>query len=504
MYPAFRHIARLVRIVRTLFAHDALFPLELLHSVPTVGWLARRLSRPRRAGRPGQKLAAALQDLGPTFIKLGQALSTRPDLLGEEVARDLSFLQDRLPPFPSAEAVATVEAELGQPITALFAEFDPEPIAAASIAQVHFAVTEDGRPVAVKILRPGIEAAFARDLDLFLWLARLMERFDRGLRRLRPVDVVRTFAASVRSEMDLRLEAAAASELAENFAGDLWFRVPQVDWRRTGMRVLTLERVEGIPIDERERLIAAGHDIRAIQTHAASAFFAQVFRDGFFHADMHAGNVFVAPDGALVAIDFGIMGRLDRRTRDYLADMLIGFVTRDYELVAEVHFRAGYVPAGHSLMAFAQAVRSIGEPILERPLNEISIGRLLAHLFRVTEQFDMQTQPQLLLLQKTLLMAEGIGRRLDPTVNMWTLARPLVETWLRENRGPEARVRRLAEDAVVALERLPRLADALEAAAAHIAEDRVRLRIREEGLMARFWPIWFVIAVLAVTALIAG
>src|SRR5690606_22981540 len=216
---------------------------------------------------PGQKLAAALQDLGPTFIKLGQALSTRPDLLGEEVARDLSFLQDRLPPFPSAEAVATVEAELGQPITALFAEFDPEPIAAASIAQVHFAVTEDGRPVAVKILRPGIEAAFARDLDLFLWLARLMERFDRGLRRLRPVDVVRTFAASVRSEMDLRLEAAAASELAENFAGDLWFRVPQVDWRRTGMRVLTLERVEGIPIDERERLIAAGHDIRAIQTH---------------------------------------------------------------------------------------------------------------------------------------------------------------------------------------------------------------------------------------------
>ena len=500
MYSSLRHIARLVTIARTLARHDALFPLAVLGGVPSIGWLARRLSRQRLAGPPGRKLAAALQELGPTFIKLGQTLSTRPDLVGEDVAEDLAFLQDRLPAFPVEQALATLESELRRPLRELFASFDPTPVAAASIAQVHFAVTSAGEPVAVKVLRPGIEAAFARDIDLFLWLARLIERFDASMRRLRPVDVVRTLAETVRTEMDLRLEAAAASELGENFAGDPWFRVPDVDWTRTGQRVLTLQRVAGIPIDEREALIAAGHDIRTILGQAANAFFAQVFRDGFFHADLHAGNMFVAADGTLVAIDFGIMGRLDRRTRDYLADMLIGFVTRDYRLVAEVHFRAGYVPPHHSLPAFAQAARSIGEPILERPLNEISIGRLLSQLFQITEQFDMPTQPQLLLLQKTLLMAEGMGRRLDPTINMWTLARPLVEDWLRENRGPEARMKRIMEDAAVAAERLPELMDVIERAARRVADGAVLMHLRERW--ARLWPIWFTVAVIATMLLI--
>ena len=502
MFASLRHLAQLVTIARTLARHDALFPLEALAGMPSIGWLARRWSRQRLADPPGRKLAAALEELGPSFIKLGQTLSTRPDLVGEDVALELAALQDRLPPFPTATAVATIEGELGRPLSAVYAGFDPVPVAAASIAQVHFAITAEGEPVAVKVLRPGIEAAFARDIDLFLWLARLAERLDRSMRRLRPVEIVRTLAATVRTEMDLRLEAAAASELADNFAGDLWFRVPRVDWTRTGQRVLTLERVAGIPIDERDALVAAGHDIRTILSQAANAFFAQVFRDGFFHADMHAGNVFVAPDGGLVAVDFGIMGRLDRRTRDYLADMLIGFVTRDYRLVAEVHFRAGYVPPHQSLPAFAQAARSIGEPILERPLNEISIGRLLAQLFQITKQFEMPTQPQLLLLQKTLLMAEGMGRRLDPTINMWTLARPLVEDWLRENRGPEARVRRLVEDAVVAAERVPQLIETLERAATRVADGAVLIHLRDRGLWARLWPVWFTVAATATLLLV--
>src|SRR6185312_4674074 len=367
-----------------------------------------------------------------------QALSIRADLIGETMAADLATLQDRLPPFPGAEARRMVEAELGQDIAALYREFDDRPVAAASIAQVHFAETIEGEAVAVKVLRPGIHAAFARDLDLFFWLAHLIERRQPGLRRLRPVAVVETLARSVRLEMDLRYEAAGASELRENFAGDETFRVPRIDWLRTSRQVLTLERVGGIRVDNRAALVAAGHDLRQIMANAAGAFFHQVFRDGFFHADLHPGNLFIDPSGAVVVVDFGIMGRLDRRTRYYLADMLLGFLTGDYRRVAEVHFAAGYVPPRRSVDAFTQACRSIGEPILGKPLQEISVARLLAQLFEITERFEMETQPQLLLLQKTMVVIEGVGRRLDPTINIWVLARPLIEGWMRDNRGPEA------------------------------------------------------------------
>src|SRR6266851_8415968 len=439
-----RNLARLVQIGFILARHDALFLLDrVVVLLPLLAVL--RLLRSRDpalvAARPGLRLATALHALGPSFIKLGQLLSTRADLLGEEFAADLSQLQDRLPPFPTADARAIVETEFAQPLGTLFAGFDDEPVAAASIAQVHFAVTTSGENVAVKILRPGIAAAFARDVDLFFWLAELVESTQPGLRRLRPVEVVRTLAETVRIEMDLRLEAAAASELAENFAGDADFRVPRVDWQRTSQRVLTLERVSGIRIDDRAALFAAGHDIEAILAKAAGAFFNQVFRDGFFHADLHPGNMFVEASGALAVVDFGIMGRLDRKTRYYLADMLLGFLSGDYRRVAEVHFDAGYVPRHRSVEEFAQACRSIGEPILGRPLQDISLARLLAQLFQVTEQFAMETQPQLLLLQKTMVLAEGVGRRLDPSVNIWSLARPLVEEWMRDNRGPEARLR---------------------------------------------------------------
>ena len=418
MLRALRNSWRLLRVALSFARHDALFPLEILGIAPALIAWARLFRSRRDKRRPGERLAAALQGMGPSFIKLGQALSTRADLLSEEVAADLAKLQDHLPPFPGAQARHTIESELGRPLDTLFASFNDEPVAAASIAQVHFATTTDGRDVAVKVLRPGIEEAFARDLDLFYWMAELVERTQPRFRRLKPIEAVRAFADVVRIEMDLRMEAAAAEELGENFVDDPTYRAPAIDWDRTAERVLTLERVDGIPIGDREAIVAAGHDPDAVMKKCAEAFFYQVFRDGFFHADMHGGNAFVDREGRIVPVDFGIMGRVDEDTRGYLAELLVAFLQRDYRAVAEVQFRAGYVPAHQSLEMFAQACRSIGEPIFGKPSHEISIARLLAQLLRVTEQFEMPVQTQLLLLQKTMLMAEGMGTKLNPKVKL--------------------------------------------------------------------------------------
>jgi ubiquinone biosynthesis protein len=460
--------------------------------------------------RLGQRLAAAFEELGPSFIKLGQLLSTRADLLGEELTVDLASLQDRLPPFSGNEARALIEAEFGCPLNTLFATFDETAIAAASIAQVHFAHTGEGAEVAVKVLRPGIREAFARDLDLFLWLAGLGERLQPALRRLKPVEVVQTLAEVVSFEMDLRLEAAAAAELGENFAGDPNFRVPRVDWLRTGRTVLTLEWINGTRIDDRVALLAAGHRIEDLLAKAATAFFNQVFRDGFFHADLHPGNMFVDSDGAIVVVDFGIMGRLDRATRFYLADMLLGFLSGDYRRVAEVHFAAGYVPQRRSVDAFTQACRSIGEPILGKPLQEISVARLLAQLFEITEQFEMETQPQLLLLQKTMVVIEGVGRRLDPEINIWALGRPLIEAWMRDNRGPEARLREGLEMLVELADRVPRLVRGLERLVSdwsregvvhHVESLAVQAAHRARHLAFVLLPVWLAAAALVTIAL---
>ncbi|MDF2764593.1 MAG: ubiB [Rhodospirillales bacterium] len=486
MLRALRNIFRLIAIARTLHRHGALAPIrslvEALGVAPALVLILRPFSRREADGRPGERLARAFVALGPAFIKLGQMLSTRADLVGEAIAADLSELQDRLQPFPTAEARRIVADELGQPVEALFSDFADHPVSAASIAQVHFALTPDGREVAVKVLRPGIEAAFARDLDLMFWVAGIVERREPRLKRLKPLAVVRTFEETVRLEMDLRLEAAAAAELAQNFQGDETYRVPAVDWARTARRVLTLERIAGIRMDDRAGLTAAGHEIDAVLARAAAIFFNQVFRDGYFHGDQHPGNMAVAADGAIVAVDFGIMGRLTRATRFTLADMLLAFLDRDYRRLAEVHFEAGYVPATQSVDRFAQACRSIGEPIFGRALNEISFARLLGQLFAIGQAFEMEVQPQLLLLQKNMLMAEGVSRALNPGLNIWTLAQPLIEEWMRENRGPEARLRDAVDDAIFVLQRLPALVAEAERAFTRLGEGGVRLH--PETLMA--------------------
>ncbi|HEX6102803.1 MAG TPA: 2-polyprenylphenol 6-hydroxylase [Alphaproteobacteria bacterium] len=511
MLRALRNIFRLIAIARTLHRHGALAPIrslvEALGVAPALVLILRPFSRREADGRPGERLARAFVALGPAFIKLGQMLSTRADLVGEAIAADLSELQDRLQPFPTAEARRIVADELGQTVEALFSDFADQPVSAASIAQVHFALTPDGREVAVKVLRPGIEAAFARDLDLMFWVAGIVERREPRLKRLKPLAVVRTFEETVRLEMDLRLEAAAAAELAQNFQGDETYRVPAVDWARTARRVLTLERIAGIRMDDRAGLIAAGHEIDAVLARAAAIFFNQVFRDGYFHGDQHPGNMAVAADGAIVAVDFGIMGRLTRATRFTLADMLLAFLGRDYRRLAEVHFEAGYVPSTQSVDRFAQACRSIGEPIFGRALNEISFARLLGQLFAIGQAFEMEVQPQLLLLQKNMLMAEGVSRALNPSLNIWTLAQPLIEEWMRENRGPEARMRDAVDDAIFVLQRLPALVAEAERAFTRLGEGGVRLH--PETLMAlerrdrrnrHRWIGWVVVLALAAAA----
>jgi ubiquinone biosynthesis protein len=432
------HIWRLLKWGRVLARHGALRGIERDSNTPLA---VRRLCRIARLGARVPEVptyGTAFQELGPAAIKFGQALATRPDLVGMEAARDLQLLQDSLPPAPFEEVRRAIEQGLEKPLEEIFADIDPEPVGAASIAQVHRAHTIDGRLVAVKVLRPNIEEDFARAIETYEWAAAQVEEMGGEAARLRPRAVIAYFRQWTARELDLRREAASASELRENLVAESGFYVPAIDWSRTSRRVLTLEWIDGIKLNDREALIEAGHDLKALAAILVRAFLRQSVVDGFFHADLHQGNLFALPDGRLAAIDFGIMGRIDRQARVWLAEILYGLLTGNYRRVAEIHFEAQYVPGHHDVDEFATALRAVGEPIRGLPVKDISIGQMLDGLFTITRDFQMPTQPHLLLLQKTMVMEEGVAHALDPDINMWETAEPFLREWVRSELGPEA------------------------------------------------------------------
>ena len=443
MISALTHVARLTRAAY-VFAREGVFGTVDPALVPAPGQLLLRMARliERRGAKSGPRLSRALTRLGPAYLKLGQFLATRPDVVGVALARDLESLQDRLPPFPQAEAESVVAASLERPVAQAFASFGPA-VAAASIAQVHrgeVATSAGRRQVAVKVLRPQVGARFRRDLADFFFVAERAERYSAEARRLRLIEIINTMSRSVAMEMDLRLEAAALSEMAENTRDDPDFRVPAVDWDRTTNNVLTMEWIDGIALNDHARLASSHVDLPDLGRKVIQSFLRHALRDGFFHADMHPGNLFLDDSGRLVAVDFGIMGRLGVRERRFLAEILLGFITRNYRRVAEVHFEAGYVPPHHSVENFAQAIRAIGEPIHNRTAEEISMAKLLSLLLEVTALFDMQTRPELILLQKTMVVVEGVARSFDPKLDIWTVADPVVREWIERNLGPIGRI----------------------------------------------------------------
>jgi len=458
------HVWRLLKWGRILARHGALRGIERDPLTPPP---VRRLVRIARFGArvPAQPAYAdALEAIGPAAIKFGQTLATRPDLVGEHAALDLLRLQDALPPLPFAAIRDQMAQSLGKPLDSLFTEIDPVPVGAASIAQVHRGITTDGRTVAIKVLRPGVEAEFARAIDTYEWAAAQVEAMGGELARLRPRLVVETFKRWTARELDLRREGASASELAEAMEAEPGFVVPTIDWQRTSGKVLTLEWLnEGIKLSDRQALIAAGHDPADLAKRLVRAFLRQAIAEGFFHADMHQGNLFALPGNRLAVIDFGIMGRIDRRARIWLAEILYGLITGNYRRVAEIHFEAGYVPPHHDVAEFATALRAVGEPMRGLPVKEMSVGAMLDGLFAITRDFDMQTQPHLLLLQKTMVMVEGVATALDPDINMWETSEPFVREWIRSELGPEAFVAdRIVRD-VRTLARLPDLIRNIEA-----------------------------------------
>lgn len=462
------NILRLVRTGATFERTGAMrVVLDALDAPASIRVLARTLALPFTwlgyKGDPAMPpVTRALTALGPAYIKFGQILSTRPDVVGDDLAKQLRVLQDKLPPFSVAEAKAEVQRELGEPAESIFSDFS-ESVAAASIAQVHKAALKTtGEDVAVKVLRPGIERAFAKDVDAFYLAASIVEIFSPGSRRLRPMDVIKHFDGVVQGELDLRLESAAASEFASNTAEDEGFALPQIKWDLSARRVMTMEWAEGVPLGDNAALDAAGHNRVELGDRVLQLFLNQALRDGYFHADMHQGNLKVAANGDIVALDFGIMGHIDEYTRRVYAQILFGFIRRDYKRVAEVHFEAGYVPADQDVDEFARALRAVGEPIFGMDASKISMGRLLSYLFEVTERFGMETRTELILLQRTMVVVEGVARSLNPQINIWQIASPIVSAYISKSIGPRATIADLAKTARVMSRfgpRLPRLVE---------------------------------------------
>ena len=462
MTTSVTHLWRLLKWGRTLARHGALRGIEQDPLTPPP---VRRLARIARLGAripPAPEYATALVAIGPAAIKLGQALSTRPDLVGERAAENLSQLQDDLPPAPFYLIKQTIEQSFAAPLESLYSRFDEQPVGAASIAQVHRAVTTEGREVAVKVLRPGIEEELSKAIETYEWAAAHVEAYGGEAERLRPRLVVAHFRQWTARELDLQREAASASELRENMVAEPGYYVPDIDWRRTARRVMTMEWLDGIKLNDREALIEGGYDCKTLAETLVRAFLRQAVVDGFFHADLHHGNLFALSDGRLAAIDFGIMGRIDRRARVWLAEILYGLINGDYRRVAEIHFEAQYVPPHHNVEEFATALRAAGEPMRGLPVKDISVGRMLESLFAITRDFDMRTQPHLLLLQKTMVMNEGVAAALDPDINMWDTAEPFIREWIRSELGPEAYYADRIVETVRALKKLPELIDRLD------------------------------------------
>ena len=454
---------RLLGAAWTLTRNDALLPRELdpLYSsgIRTLSQALRAFAgREATIGRPGERLARSLERLGPVAIKLGQLLSTRADIFGREFAEDLSRLKDRLDPFPTAVARAEVEYALGRPIESLFARFG-EPVAAASLAQAHEATLIDGRRVAVKVLRPGIARRVAEDAEVLALAARLVERWVPPARRLEPRAFAATVIRAAELELDMRLEAAGADELREVMAADGYMHAPPVVWEGVGKRVLTMEWAKGVPLSDPGALDQPGLDRKALADNLIRAFLAQALDHGVFHADLHEGNLFVAPPAQLAAVDFGIIGRLGRPERRYLAEILFGFLERDYERVARVHFEAGYVPATHSVQAFAQALRAVGEPVFGRAASEVAMSRVLTQLFEITALFEMRLRPELVLLQKTMMTVEGVARRIYPDHDIWSASEPVVRRWIARELSPATQLRRFADEAAAAARNLVTMAE---------------------------------------------
>jgi len=451
-------------------------PREVLPGPAKIGHMLAGLIARRRSRKieQSERLSAALNRLGPSWVKLGQFLATRPDVIGTQLALDLELLQDRMEPFDTGLAKDAFKLSIGRSVEEVFSSFS-EPVAAASIAQVHKAqLKEGGEPIAVKVIRPGVRPRFTRDLDTFYFAARMQEKYLPASRRLKPVAVTDMLAQSARIEMDLRLEAAALSEMAENTKDDPGFRVPQVNWELTGRDCLALEWVDGVKFTDTKRLLADGHDLKLLAKTLMQSFLRHTLRDGFFHADMHPGNLFVDKEGTIVAVDMGIAGRMGRKERHFLAEILYGFITRNYRRVAEVHFEAGYVPHHHDINSFAQAIRAIGEPIHGQSAETISMAKMLTLLFEVTELFDMEARPELLLLQKTMVVVEGVARTLDPEFNMWKTSEPVVSQWIAGNLGPAG----IIKDAATGLKSFTRLASQMP----QFAERAERLSIAMDDM----------------------
>ena len=487
------NIWRLIRTGATLERTGAMpIVLDAFRAPPSLRFVARVLGKPFQflgaKGDPNMPAATrALTALGPAYIKFGQVLSTRPDVVGDELAIQLRVLQDKLPAFPTAIAKETVETELGVPVESIFSEFS-DAVAAASIAQVHKArLVDTGEEVAVKVLRPKIEKAFRKDIDAFYFAASIIEFLSPASRRLRPSEVIKHFDGVVQGELDLRLEASAAGEYAASTQVDAGFVVPKTYFFQSERRVMTMEWAEGIPFGDTDEIEAAGHDRKALGERVLQVFLRQALNDGYFHADMHQGNLKVGASGDIIAYDFGIMGRIDEYTRRVYAEILIGFIRKDYRRVAEVHFEAGYVPADRDIDAFAQALRAVGEPIFGMDATQISMGRLLNYLFEVTERFGMETRTELILLQRTMVVVEGVARTMHPQINIWEVARPVVEDYIKQNVGPRALISDLVATGRVLARfgpKLPQLAE--KALRNQLAEDLQKPRPRKRTRLKYF------------------